>query len=583
MLEESDSSDSWGSFILDGITSTIQASTSPTLLINGIRNKINNMSENILSDDLEKRLVIGTKKPQKSQGKTKNEVKKVTMTGQYPQLTLVKSGGNKISPEAVPDYGDWCAERQNQHYGQKKVISHPIDFTKKKKVTKRVKSSEENSQNLVQKEKVTNSSEIKNQNLVQQEVHHQTSDLLEKEKEVKSSEEKDLNLIQQDLLEKEKVIKSSEVKNQKLVQTEVCQTSDLLEKEKGVKPSKEKVIKSSEVKNQNIIQLEVCQTSDWLEKEKSVESSEEKNLNIIQQDLLENDKEIKDLQLNVDKIRSIKSENEKTITCVPINTPSQAKVTSKKSISKKKVETTNLVQPEKFQASDLLEKVMQIEYAHTGLLSTLIQNHKEHIDVLHHEQSRYAHTGLLSTLHQSHNDHLIYYNKSTEKIAQTFQEGGNQLQELLQLLDNVQVIESITTFDIMENSDKRLTDQMSEVNNCKLENLIDPIATKFCNNSDSMINDYTDANLNVNINAQIDSGFQCISSNKYDLNSDLQLYNSETCLSVCRYTCLCQFSDKKTYQSAYLKGLKVCICHYLEKQTQEHFESSRNSKNQNRK
>ena len=103
---------------------------------------------------------------------------------------------------------------------------------------------------------------------------------------------------------------------------------------------------------------------------------------------------------------------------------------------------------------------------------------------------------------------------------------------------------------------------MSEVNNYKLVNLIDPIANKFCNNSESMINDYTDAEFKVNIKAQIDSGFRCINSNKHDLNSVLQLYNKETCLSVYHYTCL---------------------CHYLEKQIQEHFESSRNSKNQNRK
>ena len=73
------------------------------------------MSEKILSDNHEKSLVIGSKKPQISQGKTKKVVKKITMKGQYPQLTLLKTGGNKFSPEAVPDYGDWCAERQKMH------------------------------------------------------------------------------------------------------------------------------------------------------------------------------------------------------------------------------------------------------------------------------------------------------------------------------------------------------------------------------------------------------------------------------------------------------------------------------------
>ena len=52
-----------------------------------------------------------------------------------------------------------------------------------------------------------------------------------------------------------------------------------------------------------------------------------------------------------DKDSKIKTEKEKTITWVPANAPSQAKVTSKKSIRKKKVETTNLIQPENYQAT----------------------------------------------------------------------------------------------------------------------------------------------------------------------------------------------------------------------------------------
>ena len=146
-------------------------------------------------------------------------------------------------------------------------------------------------------------------------------------------------------------------------------------------------------------------------------------------------------------------------------------------------------------------------------------------------------------------------------------------------------------------------------------NIYDPIENTFCNiNSESVINDYTDtdANINENINAPIDNVFYCIISNNnapkpphvkteilpvslrsthmkasimhphspytikhtYDLQSDFLLYNSETCQSVCRYMCLCQFSSGQKYelQSVSLLYnnetcqsvcLKVCTCHSL--------------------
>ena len=161
--EQSNTSDSWGSIFVYGILS-----------------KLSQVSAKKRSDDHENRPVIGSKKPQISHEVPKKVVKKkVIMKGQYPQLTLLRSGGNKYTPEAVPDYGDWCDKRQKLHYGQKKAINRPIDFTEKKKVTKRVKSSEEIDQNLVQPGK------------------YQTTDLLEKEINVKSSEESDQNLVQQ--------------------------------------------------------------------------------------------------------------------------------------------------------------------------------------------------------------------------------------------------------------------------------------------------------------------------------------------------------------------------------------------------
>merc|ERR1712030_138330 len=238
----------------------------------GFLNKFNKLSGKNHSDDHENSLVIGhTKKPQISHEAPKKVVKKkIIMKGQYPQLTLLKSGGNKYTPEAVPDYGDWCENRQKLHYGQKMDINRPFDFTKKKKVTKRGKSSEEIDQNLVQPGKyqttelleegiVIKSSEVKSQKLVQPEVY-QTPDLLEKEKSVKSSEENNLNLVQPgnyqtpDLLEKKISVKSSEeidLNLQNLVQPGKYQTTDLLEKEI--------VIESSEVKSQNLIQPDVYQ------------------------------------------------------------------------------------------------------------------------------------------------------------------------------------------------------------------------------------------------------------------------------------------------------------------------------------
>merc|ERR1712030_48760 len=203
----------------------------------GFLNKFNKLSGKNHNDDHENSLVIGhSKKPQISHEAPKKVVKKkIIMKGQYPQLTLLKSGGNKYTPEAVPDYGDWCENRQKLHYGQKMDINRPFDFTKKKKVTKRGKSSEEIDQNLVQPGKnqttdlleegiVIKSSEVKRQNLVQPE-SYQTSDLLEKEEKIKSLKEIDENLVQPgknqttDLLEEKIVIKSSVIKRQNLVQT----------------------------------------------------------------------------------------------------------------------------------------------------------------------------------------------------------------------------------------------------------------------------------------------------------------------------------------------------------------------------
>merc|ERR1712237_26209 len=72
-------------------------------------------------------------------------------------------------------------------------------------------------------------------------------------------------------------IKSSGVKSQNLVQPDVYQTSDLLEKEKTVKPSEERIQNL-----QNLVQPGKYQTTDLLEKEINVKSSKENDQNIIQ-------------------------------------------------------------------------------------------------------------------------------------------------------------------------------------------------------------------------------------------------------------------------------------------------------------
>lgn len=60
----------------------------------------------------------------------------------------------------------------------------------------------------------------------------------------------------------------------------------------------------------------------------------------------------------------------------------------------------------------------------------------------------------------------------------------------------------------------------------------------------------------------------------YELQSDLLLYNSEICQSVCLYMCLCQILSRQTYELQldsllYISEtcqpvcLKVCPCHFL--------------------
>ena len=545
MLEESDKSDSWGNLILEGIKNKYQESktTLPNthFLMNGIWDNIKTMSENMLSDDHEKRLVIGTKKPQKSQRETRNVVKRVT------------------EEKTVPDYKDWCAKRQNQHYDQKKVITRPNDFTENKKVIKRVKSSEENSQNLTQtRENHSSDLLVKKTETKSSKEKNLSSDFLEKEIEldqvslapVKSSDlapaqegnEKGSEIApaQTDLKQSDntKEANSSEEIKQKIDQPRKNIASDLMENK--IK-TESKEAESSKAKDQKIAQPRKNIASDLMENKiktesKEAESSKANDQKIAQSrknqasDLMENNSEFENMNNKVGL--DIKQDTHITMCAgkagaierVSFNHKLETVAKAVQTAIKDPLEVDHKGRPAMTADLNLNQPKINVEVA-----PIIDSNNEDSVEKLEEgNMIRYAHTGLLSTLIQSHNGH--------------------------------QNIESITTFDIMENSDTKLTHQISEISNYKLENLVDPIAAKFSNNSDPMIN--ADTNLIVNINDQIDNGLQCIRSNRYDLNSDLQLYNSETCLSVYHYTCL---------------------CHYLEKQIQEHFESSRNSKNQNRK
>ena len=104
VVEKSDTSDSWANIVMGFLNNY----------------KLSGKNQN---DDHKNSLVIDhTKKSQISHEAPKKVVKKkIILKGQYPQLSLIKkSGGNKYTPEAVPDYGDWCDKRQKLHYGQKR-------------------------------------------------------------------------------------------------------------------------------------------------------------------------------------------------------------------------------------------------------------------------------------------------------------------------------------------------------------------------------------------------------------------------------------------------------------------------------
>ena len=308
MLEESDNSDSWGS-----------------LLINGILSKINQMSGKNHDDDHENHLLIGSKKPQISNEVPKKMVKKkVIMKGQYPPLTLLKKKGeNKFTPAPVPEYTDWCKERQKLGYGQKTVTSHPNDFTEKKKVVKikNEKSSRENDQNLVQPEK------------------SQTTDLLDKDK----------------------VIKSLGINVQNLVQPRKFQTTDSLEKDKE--------IKSLEVKVQNIVQPGNYQVNPTF-----VDSFGGRRINFIpsNSNLVNTQNFVSNYQVNP---TSVDSFGGRRINFIPSNSnlvnaqnvvqPSRSQTTdlleNNKEIKSSEVNVLNLVQPSKYQIPDFIEKEIKLE------------------------------------------------------------------------------------------------------------------------------------------------------------------------------------------------------------------------------
>merc|ERR1712237_80815 len=261
------------------------------------------------------------------------------------------------------------------------------------------------------------SSGVKSQNLVQPDVY-QTSDLLEKEKSVKPSEEQNQNL-------------------QNLVQPGKYQTTDLLEKEINVKSSKEndQNIIQPEVKSQNLGQPGKNQTTDLLEEKIVIKSSKIKSKNIIQTNShqasnLINTEQTNDLSENSNEVESL-------------------------NLIIQKESDQNLVQPGKNQTPDLLEKHSKIEklsqnieriylnkseslvpeyseisifkqnkMANYSSLKSQIENDKQEnspkisgdVKKHLHAQSIYAYTDHPSAQIHSHSAHMVGYNKSKGEI-----------------------------------------------------------------------------------------------------------------------------------------------------------------------
>ena len=281
-------------------------------------------------------------------------------------------------------------------------------------------------------------------------------------------------------------------------------------------PLQAKVTSKKSVVAQNVAESKVSDSLENIKETKNIQVKQNLNqMPPLSEFNIESDTE----ENHVDESISVKPRKKKTIPWFTANTPLQAKVTSKKSVVAQNVAESKV--------SDSLENVKETNSKElTSIHSEKIEcnsvqfnsNRPEEIHILKHR---------LEVIEEHYEEKKININSTKFVKSNLFAE-----------------IAPTMVTPLLEKVKWPLIISLAAVTGIICLSLIGTCLVK------------------KNINAKVDSGLQCIRSDRYDLKSDLQLYNNETCLSV--YQC-------------------TGPCHYLEKQIQEHFESSRNSKNQIRK
>ena len=125
MVEDSDTSDSWGSianYYLDKMSKTYHVSESKSKIHNG---------------DQDKHLLIGSTRPKGTKKVSKNMVTKRVVLGL--QSNRYESGNKFTQDDAIP-YPDWCEERMRKGYSQKIILPKSSDSIENKNKVKRKKS-----------------------------------------------------------------------------------------------------------------------------------------------------------------------------------------------------------------------------------------------------------------------------------------------------------------------------------------------------------------------------------------------------------------------------------------------------------
>ena len=372
MLDESDNSDSWGSLLINGILSKINQMSGKSdnddhennLLIGSMKPR---MMNEVPKKVVNKKVTMKGQYPPLTLLKKKGENK-------FTPAPIPEYNVNK--------FNDWCEKRQKLGYAHKTVASRSTDFTEKKKVIKikTKKSSEVSVQNLVQRRNYKDDdikSSVENvQNFVQPKIS-QTTDLLEKDIKFDSEEENVQNLVQpsnhqvnptlvdsfggrrinfnpiqfepdEDSLIKDDEIESS-VKNN-LVQPSKNQIPDCIEKEikleqVSLAPVKSSELSPAQVGNEKGSEIAPAQTdqkhSEIVKDDKESFIVYDKEDLSISHSKLEIKKEITDDDTmiilpplsefdlesdsedeHIERNTMIKHKNERTITRVPIKSPS---------------------------------------------------------------------------------------------------------------------------------------------------------------------------------------------------------------------------------------------------------------------